>query len=77
MQKGGNDLTANWSRAAKDAKNAYQRKYRANMTEEQKEARRIRHREWQRRNRDKVSEYNRRYWEKIAANAEGNGNEDF
>lgn len=36
------------------------------MTEAAKEAKRAYHREWQRKNPDKVAIYNNRYWEKKA-----------
>ena len=37
------------------------------MTEEAKKARQEYRREWQRKNKDRVKEYNERYWEKKAA----------
>lgn len=37
------------------------------MTEEAKAAKKAYHKEWRARNKDKIKEYNRRYWEKQAA----------
>ena len=37
------------------------------MTEEARQARLAYHREWQKKNRDKVKAYNERYWTKKAA----------
>ena len=39
------------------------------MTDAAKEARKAYKREWAKRNRDKTREYNKRYWEKKAAEA--------
>ena len=39
------------------------------MTEEAREARRAYKREWAKKNRDRVQEYTRRYWEKKAESA--------
>lgn len=39
------------------------------LTEQAKAARRKYKREWQRKNKDKVKEYQRRYWEKKATRA--------
>jgi len=36
------------------------------MSEAAKEAKRIKHREWQRKNKDKIKAYTERYWEKKA-----------
>lgn len=40
------------------------------MTNEAKEARRSYHREWQRKNKSKVKEYQERYWHKVAQKQE-------
>jgi hypothetical protein len=52
------------SDAAREARNAYFRKRRKNP--KAREADRLYHREWRRRNPEKVKEYQRLYWERRA-----------
>lgn len=44
-------------------------------SESAREARNAYARDWRRRNRDKVAATNARYWEKVAARTEPNGND--
>lgn len=45
------------------------------LSEEAKEMKRAYHREWQRKNKDKVAKYEARYWEKKARELKGNSEE--
>lgn len=56
---------------AREARSAYYRKRRnearENMTDEAKESHNEYYRNWRKKNKDKVREYNERYWQKKAA----------
>jgi len=51
---------------AKEAQKEYRKKWRDNLTPEQREKIRDYHREWRLKNPDKVKAYNESYWEKYA-----------
>lgn len=56
------------SAAAKEAKNAYMRKYRQErMTEEQKERQRQYQAQWRAENQDRVKQHQKDFWERQAA----------
>lgn len=52
--------------AAHEAKKAYFREYKRNMSEEQKEKQRAYQRKWRVENREKVKKYDEDYWAKKA-----------